>query len=226
MLVFVPALLLVVGNNSSRAAAWLNIKFPVNIVSYAHLDVDETVVTGGMILIFFMSSTSSRLEVDMCTGCWATIHLLLIGRGVLWLPSFALVVWWLMHYYRKSFLRRAFWINRGGQQNRLGWQVTVNGGIFWIVLLPVSVNQIKRKKSMDRSGKPIHSHHRHCQRLLDSRQSAFRSTSRRVGSMLGSHPLALGSRHTMQDPCHGKEWVLWGGRSTAKILASHVVDGR
>jgi hypothetical protein len=78
-----PSLLLVVGNNSSRAATWLDVKFPVKMASYARLDVDEVGVACDRVPILFMRSTSPRLEVGTCASGWAAIHLLLVGRGLL-----------------------------------------------------------------------------------------------------------------------------------------------
>jgi hypothetical protein len=68
MLFFLPALLLVAGNSSSKAATWLDVKFLANMASYAPLDADETGPTGGTMHIFFMSSTLPRLAVGMCTN--------------------------------------------------------------------------------------------------------------------------------------------------------------
>ena len=63
-----PALLLVVGNNSSRAATWLDIKFPMKMASYARLDADEVGVAYDRVPILFMRSTSPRLEVGTCAS--------------------------------------------------------------------------------------------------------------------------------------------------------------
>jgi hypothetical protein len=63
-----PSLLLVVGNNSSRAATWLDVKFPVKMASYARLDVDEVGVACDRVPILFMRSTSPRLEVGTCAS--------------------------------------------------------------------------------------------------------------------------------------------------------------
>ena len=60
-----PALLLVTGKSSSRAATWLSVKFPANIASYVPLDTDETGPIGGTMPIFCMRSTSPRLELGM-----------------------------------------------------------------------------------------------------------------------------------------------------------------
>jgi hypothetical protein len=48
-------LLLVDGNSLSKAATWLDVKFLVNMASYALLDTDETGAAGG-------TSTSHPLE--------------------------------------------------------------------------------------------------------------------------------------------------------------------
>jgi hypothetical protein len=66
--VLLPSLLLVDGNNSFKAATWLDVKFPVKIVSYARLDADEVGVAYDMVPILFMRSTSPRLEVDICAS--------------------------------------------------------------------------------------------------------------------------------------------------------------
>ena len=63
-----PALLLVVGNNSSRAATWLVIKFPVKMALYARLDADEVGVACDWVPILLMRSTSPRLEVGTCAS--------------------------------------------------------------------------------------------------------------------------------------------------------------
>jgi hypothetical protein len=49
-------------------------------VSNAPSAVDETGAAGGKMPIFFMSSTSPRLEVEMCASGYAVIRLLLFGN--------------------------------------------------------------------------------------------------------------------------------------------------
>jgi hypothetical protein len=73
-----PALLLVTGNSSSRAATGLGVKFLANMASYTPLDVKETGVAGGTMSIFYMRSTSACLKVGMCASGYVTIRLLLI----------------------------------------------------------------------------------------------------------------------------------------------------
>jgi hypothetical protein len=63
-----PALLLVVGNNSSRAATWLDVKFLMKMASYARLDTDEVGITYDRVLILCIRSTSPRSEVGMCVS--------------------------------------------------------------------------------------------------------------------------------------------------------------
>jgi hypothetical protein len=60
------------------------------MASYAPLDTDETGAAGGTMLIFFMSSTSPRLEVGTCANGWDTICQLLIGRGRFVVAAFCL----------------------------------------------------------------------------------------------------------------------------------------
>jgi hypothetical protein len=62
----------------------------VYMASYASLDTDEIGAAGGTMPIFFMSSTSPRLEVDMCANGLAAIRLLLIGRGRFEVAAFCL----------------------------------------------------------------------------------------------------------------------------------------
>jgi hypothetical protein len=78
---FLSVLVLTTGNNLSKASIWVDVKFPVQMTSYAPLDAGEAGATGGAIPILCLSSTSPRLEVGICDSGWAAIRLLLIGRG-------------------------------------------------------------------------------------------------------------------------------------------------
>jgi hypothetical protein len=75
---FLPALVLVAGNNSSRASTWLNVEFPVKMVSYAPLDAEETGVVGMMLW---------GLGFDNTTSLYVVSGKIYHSKNI-WLPSF------------------------------------------------------------------------------------------------------------------------------------------